>query len=137
MDETCRLYDPLRVLQEKFDSLHVVSNVYIPLYANQNVRNCPFQKQQIIERKNHQQTERQGRQPNAKCGAFHYIQHSPINTTSLYLVLDIGELGPTHVRSVLGGVRSGSKRQDLSALLDNLVLTVRWCFEQSPGRVSS
>ena len=48
-------------------------------------------------------------------------------------VLGISELGPRHARSVLGGVRSGSKTKCAARLPD----PDRRYTEQSPGRVSS
>ena len=40
-----------------------------------------------------------------------YHKHSPTTSPLLQLGLGISELGPTHARSVLGGVRSGSKNE--------------------------
>ena len=66
--------------------------------------------------------------------AFHYSIR-PLHHTSFRLVLGISKVGPTHARSVLGGVRSGgSKNQVLCSITCD---PGRWYIEQSPGRVSS
>ena len=59
----------------------------------------------FIERKNKQiETQRDRKQRIFITSLAHHA-------ASLQLVLGIGELGPMHARSALGGVRSGNKNQ--------------------------
>ena len=110
--KSSQTFKPIYRAVSKLRSLRVNSIAYSTYRFMKNLNRLwlLIAKKHIYRERKSKQTERQGNKGALFITAFHH------HTTSLELVLSVSELGPTHSRSVLGGVRNGSKNRAHSSI---------------------